>query len=464
MLLLPPLQTPIAVPLTVDWRVLLFAVLLSIGAAVTFGVLPALRGSNANAASIKDGARSSSGHSRLRNAFVAGQIACSVLLVVLSASFVRVLRHAGAAEPGFDPRDVDIATINLSVAGELKVDHGAFWRTMIERVRRMPEVETASLARVPPGGWEGIGLGGIAPVDQAGPPETFSPAWNIIDTGYFATLRIPLLEGTDFAPSDTTGAPSTVIVSETVARRLWPGQAAIGKALRLPLMGRSENHVERLATVIGVAADIRSSSLIDGLAEPYVYLPLAQSEAMGAEDMTATMSIVVRRRGETSLAGAIAAIVQAIDRRLILARAESLDDAIALGLTPQRILATISGVMGFVALLLASMGIYGVTAYVVALRRREFAIRLALGASPARVVQLVLTQCTWLVAVGLGVGLALAIGAGQLLAIFFYGLPAAHLPTLLGTVALFFAIAATASGMPAAQAVREDAVRALQSD
>jgi ABC-type antimicrobial peptide transport system permease subunit len=335
---------------------------------------------------------------------------------------------------------------------------------MIERVRRMPEVETASLARVPPGGWEGIGLGGIAPVDQAGPPETFSPAWNIIDTGYFATLRIPLLEGTDFAPSDTTGAPSTVIVSETVARRLWPGQAAIGKALRLPLMGRSENHVERLATVIGVAADIRSSSLIDGLAEPYVYLPLAQSEAMGAEDMTATMSIVVRRRGETSLAGAIAAIVQAIDRRLILARAESLDDAIALGLTPQRILATISGVMGFVALLLASMGIYGVTAYVVALRRREFAIRLALGASPARVVQLVLTQCTWLVAVGLGVGLALAIGAGQLLAIFFYGLPAAHLPTLLGTVALFFAIAATASGMPAAQAVREDAVRALQSD
>ena len=104
--------------------------------------------------------------------------------------------------------------------------------------------------------------------------------------------------------------------------------------------------------------------------------------------------------------------------------------SIALGLTPQRVLATISGVMGLVALLLASMGIYGVTAYTVALRRREFAIRLALGAPRARVVQMVFRQGTWLVAVGLGIGLALAIGVGQVLSVFFYGLPATHVPTL----------------------------------
>ena len=125
------------------------------------------------------------------------------------------------------------------------------------------------------------------------------------------------------------------------------------------------------------------------------------------------MSIVARRRGAASLAAAMATLVQDIDQRLVLARTESLADAIALGLTPQRILATISGVMGLVALLLASMGIYGVTAYTVALRRREFAIRLALGAPRARVVQMVFRQGTWLVAVGLGIGLALAIGVGQ---------------------------------------------------
>ena len=178
-------------------------------------------------------------------------------------------------------------------------------------------------------------------------------------------------------------------------------------------------------TVVGVAGDIRSSSLIDGLAEPYVYLPLAQSDAVG-RDMTTQMSIVARRRGDASLAAAMAIAVQDVDRRLVLARTESLVDSIALGLAPQRILATIGGAMGLVALLLASMGIYGVTAYTVALRRREFAIRLALGSPRARVVQMVFRQSTWLVAVGLGIGLAVAIGVGQVLSVFFYGLPAAH--------------------------------------
>ena len=204
--------------------------------------------------------------------------------------------------------------------------------------------------------------------------------------------------------------------------------------------------------------------MIDGLAEPYVYLPLAQSDAVGIVGMTAQMSIVARRRAGASLAAAMATTVQDIDRRLVLARTESLADSIALGLTPQRVLATISGVMGLVALLLASMGIYGVTAYTVALRRREFAIRLALGAPRARVVQMVFSQGTWLVAVGLAIGLALAIGVGQVLSAFFYGLPAAHVPTLLGTVALFLAIGAAASFVPAGQAVREGWRRALQQE
>jgi putative ABC transport system permease protein len=160
----------------------------------------------------------------------------------------------------------------------------------------------------------------------------------------------------------------------------------------------------------------------------------------------------------------LAAVVQDIDSRLVLARAESLADSIALGLTPQRILAAVSGAMGLVALLLASMGIYGVTAYTVALRRREFAIRLALGAPRARVVQMVLRQGTSFVAVGLGIGLAAAIGVGQILSGFLYGLPATHAPTLLGTAMLFVAISAAASVVPAGLAIREGWRRALQED
>jgi ABC-type antimicrobial peptide transport system permease subunit len=160
----------------------------------------------------------------------------------------------------------------------------------------------------------------------------------------------------------------------------------------------------------------------------------------------------------------MATVVQDIDTGLVFSRTESLAESIALGLTPQRVLATIGGAMGLVALLLASMGIYGVTAYTVALRRREFAIRLALGASRARVVRMVFRQGSWLVAVGLGIGLTLAITAGQALSVFFYGLPAAHVPTLLGTVGLFFVIGAAASVVPAGQAVREGWRYALQED
>ena len=244
MRMLPALPTSIVVPLAMDWRVLLFALLLSIGAALGFGVLPAFKGSNVElGSSLKDGVRSSSGRSRLRSAFVVGQIACSVLLVVLGASFVRVLRHAGAADPGFDSRGVDIATLDLSVTGEPKAGTAAFWRTVIDRVRQTPAVESASLARVPPGGFEGIGLGGVAPGDQPGTADMFSPAWNIVDTGYFATLRIPIVAGRDFAPSDTNGAQPVVIVSETLARRFWPGQPAIGKPLRLAVFNARDRRV-----------------------------------------------------------------------------------------------------------------------------------------------------------------------------------------------------------------------------
>jgi predicted permease len=465
MLILPPLPTSIVVPLAVDWHVLLFAFSLSIGVAVVFGVAPALRGSSVSpGASLKDGVRSSSGRSRLRSAFVVGQIACSVLLVVLAALFVRALRHAGATDPGFDQRGVDIATLDASVIGVTGPAPDAFWRTVIDRVRKTPAVERASLARVPPGGFEGIGLGGVAPGDQPAWTEMVSPAWNIVDTDYFATLHVPVVAGRDFAATDTAGAPLVVVVSETLARRFWPRQQAIGKPLRLEVFnaraGRVEPHV---GTIIGVAGDIRSSSLIDGLAEPYVYLPLAQSDAVGSE-MTAQMSVVARRRAGTSLVPTMATLVQDIDRRLVVASAQPLADSIALGLTPQRMLATICGVMGCVALLLASMGIYGVTAYTVALRRRELAIRLALGAPRGHVVLMVFRQGTWLVAIGLGVGLALAIGVGQVLSVFFYGLPAAHLPTLLGTVALFLAIGVAASIVPARQAVSNGWLRTLQQD
>jgi putative ABC transport system permease protein len=459
--LLPALPTPVTVPLALDGRVMLFALSLSLCAALVSGVLPAFKGSKADpGGTLKEGVRSSS-RSRLRGAFVCAQVALSILLVVLAALFVRVLRHAGGSDTGFDSRGVEIASVDLSMSVAAQSDPQILWRNTIDRVRELPAVEMASLARVPPGGLEGIGMGGIAAGDGPGEPE-FSPGWNIVESGYFTTLRIPVLRGRDFTAVDTIGSPSVVIVSDAIVRRLWPGQDAVGKPLILVVFNATSRRMERrVATVVGIVGDIKSTSLVDGLAEPYVYLPLAQALNTG---MLTEMSIVARRRGNSSLESQVGAVVRDLDPALVLVRTEPLSEAMALGLAPQRVLAAVAAAMGLVSLLLASMGIYGVTAYAVALRRREFAIRLALGAPRGRVIAMVIRQGMWLVAAGASIGLGLAVGAGRVLAVFFYGLPAVHGPTLFGSALLLAAIGTAASVVPAVHAVRGDWRRALQEE
>ena len=458
--LLPALPTPVTVPLTLDLRMLVFALSVSLCAALVSGVVPALQGSKADpGGTLKEGVRSSS-RTRLRGAFVSAQVALSILLVVVAALFVRVLRYAGGSDTGFDARGVEIASVDLSMSVAAQSEPQMLWRNAIDRVRELPAIDAASLARVPPGGLEGIGMGGIAAGDRQG-DDLFSPGWNIVDAGYFATLRIPL-QGRDFTADDSAGAPPVVIVSDAIARRLWPRQTAIGRPLTLEIFNaRSRRMERRSATVIGVAGDIKSSSLVDGLAEPYVYLPLAQAQDTG---MLTEMSIVARRRGNTTLESQIGAILRRLDPALVLAGIESLSEALALGLAPQRVLAAVAAGMGLVSLLLAAMGIYGVTAYAVALRRREFGIRLALGAPRARVISMVIRQGMCLVGAGAAIGLGLAVGAGRVLAVFFYGLPAMHLPTLVGSAVLLAAVGAVASAIPAVHAVHGDWRRALQEE
>jgi predicted permease len=398
----------------------------------------------------------------LRRAFVAGQIAVSILLVVLGGLFVRVLQYAGATNPGFDSRNVEIASIDLSMTIEDHLDKDAFWQRLIDLVRQLPTVEAASLARVPPGGFEGIGLGGVTAADAPAGSDLVSPGWNIVDAGYFAALRIPLIAGRDFTDSDRYGTPPVVIISQIIAGRLWPRQNAVGKPLTLSIFNARIGRIERRpALVAGVVADIKSSSLVDGLAEPYVYLPLAQSADTG---MTTAMSIVARRRGGDRVELQLVAVVRDLDPNLVVANTASLADSVALGLAPKRVLAGVAGAMGLVGLLLASMGIYGVTAYSVALRRREFGIRLALGAARMRVIWMVLREGMLLISVGAFIGLSLATGAGRILSVLFYGLPSVHVPILFGTLALFLIVGAAACVVPASQAVRVDWQRALHDE
>jgi predicted permease len=453
----------IADGVTLDWRVLTFVTALSFVAALASGLVPAFKGSKADPVTwLKEDTRSTSGRSRIRGAFVVAQIAFSILVVVLAGLFVRALRHAGAASPGFDPRGVEIATLDLSMSGDNDPTSVSFWRSLIERVRQVPGVETASLVRVPPGGWEGIGLGGVSAGPTAASSDVLSPAWNIVDSGYFRTLRIPFVSGRDFSSSDVAGGPPVAIVADGVGRRLWPGQNAAGKYLTIHGFNFQTQKTEtRSVLVVGAVGDIKSSSLIDGLAEPYVYLPLEQFREPG---FTAEMSIVARSAGANRLAPTVGAVVGALNPNLVVVKTETMQQSIAYGLTPQRWLAAIAGTFGLVGLLLAAVGIYGLVAYTVESRRKEFGIRMALGARRVQIVWMVLRQGMVFVGAGAIVGLSLATGAGEVLSVFLYGLPAIHVPTFLGALVLFAAVAAMACYLPARQAIGADPARALRNE
>ena len=454
---LPSLPFPITVTLALDGRVIAFTTGLSLVAALVFGLAPALQGSKAEVVTaLKDDSPGPSGRSRLRNTFVIAQVALSILLVVVGGLFVRALQRAGSTDPAFDPHGVQLVSLDLSMAGYTDTTGPHFWRELVEHVRQMPDVQAATVARVLPGGFEGIGLGGVAVPGVAPPagPAAFGPSWNIVEPGYFATLRIPLIAGRDFSATDRAGAPPVAIVGEGVARRLWPGENPIGR-----LMSHQVGRNESTLLVVGVVRDLKSSSLVDGLSHSFVYLPLQQHYT---SNITSTMTIAARTAHGERIADEIRTLVASMDPTLAIVRSQTLEDSAALGLVPQRVAASLSGSLGIVGLLLAGIGIYGVTAYTVARRIREIGIRIALGAQGTDIVRMVLGQGMSIAGVGAAVGSILAAAASQLLRGFLFGIPPLDPVPFAGAIVLLLAIGLVACCVPARRATKVDPLVALR--
>jgi predicted permease len=445
--LLPALPFPVAVALPLDVRVIVFATGVSLAAALLCGVMPAVQSSKADlVAALKDEAGASSGRARLRNAFITGQVAISVLLVAIGSLFLHALHRAGT-DPGFDARDVYLAPVDLStVAND---DTGPlFVSELMDTVRQVPGVESATLARVFPRGFEGIGVGGLSRPGVAPAGESPEWDWNIVEPGYFATLRIPLVAGRDFDASDRTGAQPVVIVGETAARYYWPGENPIGKFIL-----HANGPTTRPLLVVGVARDVKSSSLVDGISTSFVYLPLQQNYATSY--MTSVAIAVRTSRGQRVI-GDIRRLVTSRNPGLVAGTVQTLESYAALGLAPQRVLASVAGGLGLVGLLLASLGIYGVTAYAVTRRRRELGIRVALGATRGAIHFLVLKQGMFLIGIGSLLGLALAAAASTaaspILASFLFGVAPLDPVTFLGVPLLFAAVGLSACYGPARRA------------
>jgi predicted permease len=471
--LLPVLPIPINVSLGLDARIVLFTMGLSLTAAVLSGLMPALQASKADVvATLKGDEQGPSDRFRMRGAFVIAQVAFSILLVIGAGLMGRALRSATSIDTGFEARGVELAKLNLKLASYTNATGPVFLDTLLDRVRTLPAVASASLAHQLPMG-DVIPMPGQARIPGRSAPDgksTFDVGGTSIAPGYFETLRIPLLDGRDFNAGDREGSQLVAIIGEAAARRFWPGESAVGKQLVMeqPIGMREFRRPgapqgvdmpnappARILLVVGVARDIKYHHLREQTPRSFVYTPLSQG-------YNGDVTLLVRGTEGQRLTNEIRTLVNALDPNLPILYAKTLDDNVSLALVPQRVAAAVSGSLGIVGLLLAAIGIYGVMAYAVTRRTREIGIRIALGATRVDVVRLVLRHGLSLALIGATIGVLLAAFASRLMVSFLFGVPPLDPLIFAGAVLLFAAIGLTACYLPARRATRIDAMEALR--
>jgi macrolide transport system ATP-binding/permease protein len=446
-------STPLAaLDFALDYRVLAFTLVVSVATGIVFGLAPALQASRLNivvALKSEDPLQVPGAHrSRLRNAFVTVQVTLSVVLLVGSGLFIRALHRANSIDPGFNVERALTVPINLALLRYNETEGQAFYKDLLQRIQTQPGVEQVSLVRFPQLGFS-FAQFQVYPEGSGPTSEGISVGFNVIGPNFFKTMGTPLLRGREFTEADRKGAPGTIVLNETLATRLWPGEDALGK--RVSITGPEGPFLE----VVGVARDSKYRSLAD-VARPYVYQPLQQS-------YDPKMTLVVRTTGEPqAITPAVREQIRALDPNLPIADVKTFRDQLELSLFPSRIAAWTLGGFGLLALLLAGVGIYGVVSYAVTQRTREIGVRMALGAKEKDVLGLVLWDGLIVIGVGLVIGLLLAAAATRVIAGFLYGVDATDPLTFVGVPLVLGVVALVASYLPARRAVKVDPLVALR--
>jgi len=448
-----PIPLPLALELGVDSHVFAFTLGVTFLTGLVFGLAPALQSTRVDLVpSLKDDAASDGARRlRLRSALVVAQVAVALLLLIGAGLFLRSLGRAASVHPGFNPEGVHLASLDLSLHGYGEEAGAAFFASLRERVASLPGVEAASYAFMVPLGLGNSTTGFNVPGHEPPPDERMYGAdWNTVDVDYFRVMEIPLVAGRGFTASDRAGAPPVAVVNATLAERFWPGESPVGRRIAFGALG-SAPEVE----VVGVAADVKYRTLGEA-PRFYFYVPLAQ-------EFSPRMTLHVRQRaGAAGVPGAVREEIRALDRRLPVAEETTLARAISVSLLPQRVASAVTGIFGVLGLLLVGIGVYGVTAFAVSQRTREFGVRVALGARGADVLGLVLRQGAVLASIGIVLGLAGAAAASRLLASLLFGVSATD-PWVFGAAAGVLAgIVALGSLVPAWRATRIDPLAALR--
>ena len=442
----------------IDGRVLLFTLALAIVTGVAFSLLPALRAAAPDVErTLRDDSASSIGaRRRTHGALVVTEMALALVLLVGAGLLVRSFIRLSEIQPGFDPENVLAARIRLTPARYPGVEQQReFFDQVKQDLLRHAGVKAVSLSRTLPLSGASMMLGmdprEVRPDD---PQQQLVMALDVVDDGYFKALRIPLLAGRVFAPSDRAGAPNVAIVNDLLAKRLWPGQSPIGKLLPVSEPGSASGQ----ATVIGEIAALRSGA-IDHPPQPELYLPAAQSRALPQ------MWVAVRADAHPlRLAGAVREAVLRADAQQPIGEIVSLEQLIERQTAARRLTMALVSLFAAVAMTLAAVGMYGLAAYTVTRRTREFGIRVALGARSRDVLDMVLREHLRLVAAGAACGIAIALGLTRVMRSMLYEVSPTDVPTFACTVAALALIGLLAALVPARRATRVDPMVALRHD
>ena len=458
--LLPDGALPRYVDPSLDWRVAVFATVLTVVCGVIFGLAPALAVRRLTIAdSLKTGSRSAAGGiasvRRLgaQQLLVVSEVALALVLLVAGGLMIRSLRRQLDVEPGFRADGVVTAELALPRGRYPAPARVRFVNELLARVRELPQIQGAAVG-------SDIPLGGNS---NAGPmfvdgvtPEPVRSYRHRVTPDYFATLGIPLVRGREFTVADRDSAQDVAVISAATARRFWPGGDPVGRRFRFGDASGTE------VTVIGVVETARYRDLTTDLtapsSEPDIFYSFAQLS-------DADLSLVVRTSGD--VASAMAGVqreVNAIDPGIPLYRVTRMSDLLARQTATARFGSTVLGSFSAVAMLLAAIGLYGVLAFVAGLSRREIAIRLALGATRGRVVRLIVRQGMTLVAFGIAIGLVIAYYATTVLSTQLFGVTATDPLTFSAVPLMLAAIALAASYLPSRAAARIDPQQALKSD
>jgi putative ABC transport system permease protein len=447
---------PVFLDLAPDLRVLAFTTAITVVTALLFGTVPALRATRAEPVdALADHSRGSGARGRVAGALVVAQVAVSLVLVVAAGLFIRTFTRLAHVPLGLQPSGVVIVSATAPRSHFEAAQLPALQERMLEAVRAVPGVTHAALSSKSPvgqGNWtDRADVPGMEPI-----PERDRRVWmNSLSADWFTTYRTPILAGRDFNAHDTTAAKRVAIVNETFVRKFLKGANPIGRTVAIGASYFSSPPTP--LEVVGLAGDAVYRTLRDPI-PPTVYVPNAQREGSMS---TAYIGARTFSDNPMLVAKSLSAAIAAVDPNVVLTF-RPLADQVNASLTQERVVAMLSGFFGALALLLAGLGLYGVTSYAVNRRRTEIGIRMALGAAPAGVVRLVLSRVSLLVGLGVLVGAGISLWASQFVSTLLYGLEPRDPATLVASSATLALVGALAGWLPAHRASRIDPAEVLR--